>query len=272
VRGTTGRAISPEAAQRRRVRTPVLAVTAFAWVATLLTPVASVVHSNAMDSGRHSSLDMAMGAPPHTAAMTHVSTDIAVGSLPGFLAMWLLMLAAMMSPVLIGPLRHLATRSLRGRRLVAQASFVAGYAAIWSVGGVLLMVIADVLDRLDAATPIAVGVATLWQLTPVKQRCLNGHHIRPSLAAFGLSADLAALRFGARLGAWCIGSCWALMLLPLVLMDHQLVAMAVVTVWIWAEQLEFPALATWRVRLPARAILVARAAATRLVRPRPAQS
>ena len=249
-----------------------LVIAALAWATTLMTPVGSVAQSTAMNSAGHDPMDMAMGAPPPTGAMTRLSTDIAVGSLPGFLGMWLIMLAAMMSPVLIGPLRHLAARSLPGRRFAAQTLFVAGYAAMWSVAGVLLLAIADVLDRLGPATPIAVGVAILWQLTPVKQRCLNGHHIRPSLAAFGLPAGVAALRFGARLGAWCVGSCWALMLLPLVLMDHQVTAMAVVTVWIWAEQLEFPALAKWRVRLPARAILVAHAAAMRLVRPRLAQS
>lgn len=263
---TTGRPISPAAAERRRVRTPVLAVTALAWVTTLLVPVASVGHSSAMHS-----TDMAMGAPAHSAAMTHMSTDVSAGSLPGFLGMWLLMLAAMMSPVLIGPLRHLGARSLPGNRFVAQVLFVAGYAAIWSVAGVLLLALADVVNRLGPSTAIAVGLAILWQLTPVKQRCLNGHHIRPSLAAFGVPAELAALRFGVRLGAWCIGSCWALMLLPLVLMDHQLMAMAVVTLWIWAEQLEFPALARWRMRVPTRAVLVARAATTRLIRPSPAQ-
>jgi predicted metal-binding membrane protein len=266
MRATAGRASSPAAAERRRVRTPVLAVTALAWVTTLIGPLASLAHSGAMHS-----TDMAMGASAHSGAMTQMSTDVSAGSLPGLLGMWLLMLAAMMSPVLIGPLRHLGARSLPGHRFAAQALFVAGYAVIWSIAGVLLLAAADVVDRLASPTGIAVGLAIVWQLTPVKQRCLNGHHIRPSLAAFGFPARLGAARFGVRLGVSCIGSCWALMLLPLVLMDHQLMAMAAITLWIWAEQLEFPALARWRMRVPTRAILVCRAATTRLIRPRPAQ-
>lgn len=263
MRGTTERAASPEARERRRVRTPVLAVTALAWFVTAIvfTTPSSSMHSDG------DSMGMAMGTPS-SHGMGQMTTHISAGGLPGFLGMWLLMLTAMMSPVLIGPLRHLGSRSLPGHRFAAQTLFVAAYAAMWSLAGVLLLAVADGLDRLGAAAAVAIGVAVLWQLTPVKQRGLNGHHSRPSLSAFGWHAEVAALRFGARLGASCVGSCWALMLLPLVLTRHQLAAMAVATLWIWAEQLEFPALARWRLRVPTRAILVARAATTRLVQPR----
>lgn len=259
---------SAEARERRRVRTPVLAVTALGW---LVTAIVFVGHSGTAHA-RDDSMGMAMGSSAHADGMSSMSTYLSAGSLPAFLGMWLVMLTAMMSPVLIGPLRHLGARSLTGQRIAARALFVAAYATLWSLAGLLLLAVADALDHLTAAGSIAVGAAVLWQLTPVKQRCLNGHHSRPPLAAFGRPARLAALRFGGRLALWCIGSCWTLMLLPLVLTNHQLAAMAAVTCWIWAEQLEFPALARWRVRVPTRAILVARVAATRLVQPRPAQS
>jgi len=264
VRATTERAASPEARERRRVRTPLLVVTGLAWLvtATMFARPSSSMHADG------DSMGMAMGAPAHTHGMSRMTAHISAGGLPGFLGMWLLMLTAMMSPVLIAPLRHLGSRSLPGHRFAARAMFVVAYAAVWCGSGVLLLMVADVLDRLGAAAPVAIGVAVLWQFTPVKQQCLNGHHSRPSLAAFGWQAELAALRFGARLGAWCVGSCWTLMLLPLVLTSHPLAVMGVVTLWIWAEQLEFPGLARWRVRVPTRAILVARAATTRLVQPR----
>jgi hypothetical protein len=49
------------------------------------------------------------------------------------------------------------------------------------------------------------------------------------------------------------------MLLPLVVPNDQLAVMAAVTLWIWAEQFEFPALAAWRIRIPTRAVLIVRA-------------
>jgi predicted metal-binding membrane protein len=55
----------------------------------------------------------------------------------------------------------------------------------------------------------------LWQATPVRTQCLRRCHDLTPLSAFGLAADWASLRFGARLGVFCIGACWALMLLPM---------------------------------------------------------
>jgi predicted metal-binding membrane protein len=193
-----------------------------------------------------------------------MTMQLSAGSLPALLGMWLVMLTAMMSPLLIGLLRHLGVQSLARRRRWAWSLFVAGYAAVWALGGLLLLGAAGLLDRIGAPGVAAVSVAALWQFTPAKQRCLNRHHARPPLAAFGRKAELAALRFGAGQGIWCIGSCWALMLLPLVLHTHQLTVMAAVTLWIWAEQFEFPSLATWRVRIPTRALLIVRAAAVRI--------
>lgn len=261
--GTIERALSPAARERRRVRTPVLGVTALAW---LVTAGAPLVRSGPTQHG-DDSMGMAMSTPSSTHPMHHVSTGLSAGALPGFLGMWLLMVTAMMSPLLVGPLRHLGARSLPRRRAVASVLFLAAYAAVWSAGGVLLLAMTDFLDRLGPGAAIALGVAGSWQFSPVKQRCLNGHHRRPSLAAFGRQADLAALRFGARHGAWCVGSCWAAMLLPLLVTTAQTAVMAAVTLWIWAEQLEFPSSATWRVRIPTRVLLIARAAATRLLRP-----
>jgi predicted metal-binding membrane protein len=249
------------------VRTPVLAITALGWLVT-----AVLLADSGASHVDHDSMNMAMGTSVHRQAMSTMPTHLAADSLLGFAGMWLVMLTAMMSPVLIAPLRHLGARSLPRLRLTARGLFVAAYATLWSIAGLLLLALADLLDRLGAPIALAAGLAVLWQLTPVKQRCLNGHHSRPPLAAFNRSAQVSAVRFGARLALWCIGSCWTLMLLPLVLASHQLAAMAAVTVWIWAEQLEFPALARWRVRVPTRAILVARVAVTRLVQPRPAQS
>jgi predicted metal-binding membrane protein len=252
------KSLTPAARERRRVRTPVLVVTAIAWLVTLTAnPMASAsTHSN-------NSMNMAMPPGSHM-QMNHPSANTSGGSLLRFLGMWSLMLTAMMAPLLIGPLRHLGERSLSRRRPRAWLLFLASYAAIWIIGGFVLLAIADTLGR--AGPPVALASVVLWQLSPVKQRCLNRHHARPAIAAFGGKADRDALRFGAVCAVWCFGSCWTLMLLPLIFMNAQLAVMAGVTLWIWAEQFDTPVAATWRLRLPSRALRVAASSTAPLLR------
>ena len=48
---------------------------------------------------------------------------------------WLLMIAAMMLPLLVVPIRQVAFRSYRWRRGKAVAGFIAGYSAVWIITG-----------------------------------------------------------------------------------------------------------------------------------------
>jgi predicted metal-binding membrane protein len=178
---------------------------------------------------------------------------------------WPLMLTAMMAPLLIPALRHVYTRSLPRRRSRAITLLIAGYAATWSMGWLILHAVATAVHATlphDGAV-IAVGLlaAVLWQLSAGKQVCLNRRHAHPPIATFGRAADTAALRFGVTHAFWCIGSCWALMLLPLLYDDSHLIVMAIVTLWIWAEPFDTPVRPTWRLRVPITAarILVATA-------------
>ena len=86
----------------------------------------------------------------------------------------------------------------------------------------------------------------------MKQRCLNRNHNHRELAAFGLAADVDVLRFGLTHGVWCVGSCWALMLFPMLLSEGHLAAMAVVTFLMISERLEQPQQLRWRVSLRGR--------------------
>ena len=138
--------------------------------------------------------------------------------------------------------------------------FVMAYDGVWTLGGIALLGVASLLERTHAAVAIALSVAIFWQLTPIKQRCLNRHHSRPSLATFGGAADLDASWFGARSGCWCFGSCWSLMLLPLVVMSSQLAVMAAVTIWIWAEGFDKPNRPSWHASLPTTAARIVGAA------------
>jgi predicted metal-binding membrane protein len=166
-------------------------------------------------------------------------------------ASWLLMLVAMMSPVLIPPIYQIRFRSFRYRRVRSIALFVAGYAAIWmALGGVLMAMELAVNFAPRAFLPSAcmAFIALVWQCSPIKQRCLNRCHAHTELAAFGAAADWDAIRFGTTHGLWCAGSCWALMLLPMLLPWGQVPAMALVSALIFSERLERPMLPSWRWR------------------------
>jgi hypothetical protein len=177
---------------------------------------------------------------------------------------WGLMLLAMMTPVVAAPLAHLVDRSFATRRLTLLILFVTGYGATWTGVGIVLLAVAAALDTWGhrvAIVGIGIAVALTWQCSPAKQRCLNRCHVWPPLPAFGLDASLAAARFGAVHGWWCAGSCWPVMLVPLLLSSGHLVAMAAGTLLIVGERLEHPASPAWRWRGPSRAYRFARARA-----------
>ncbi len=165
---------------------------------------------------------------------------------PASLALsWALMLAAMMLPVVAGPLRHVRDRSFARRRGRAMLLFVLGYFAVWMAVGLVLQLVAV---PMPLALGLAFAVAMAWQVSPAKQWCLNRCHRRPQLAAFGVAADRDAINFGLTHGASCAGACCALMLLMLLAGEGQLVAMIAVTLLVFAERLERPAPLAWRWR------------------------
>jgi predicted metal-binding membrane protein len=132
---------------------------------------------------------------------------------------WAAMLLAMMTPLIWQPLTHVWERSLTERRVRAVLLFFAGYIGIWMACMAILALAALALrvaaGSAIAAFAIAVGLAALWQMTPVKARFLRRCHVLRPLPAFGLAADIASFRFGIEISRSCIVTCWALMLLPL---------------------------------------------------------
>ena len=167
------------------------------------------------------------------------------------------MLVAMMGPMLIAPVRHVRERSFGRRRRRAVALFVAGYAAMWMPAGAFLMLAAMAVPRAPGFVAIAAALALVWQFSPLKQISLNRSHTHPELAAFSGAADLEALRFGFTHGVWCVASCSALMLLPLLVTRGHVAAMAVVSLWIIGERIERPMAARWQLRGPRKAARIA---------------
>ena len=156
-------------------------------------------------------MDMGLWGMPGTMGMSFGS----------FLVMWTLMMAAMMLSS-VAPLATLYERTVtsqRGPRLTALAT---GYVLAWGATGIVAFVVADVFgdiaaDRATLAQWVAIGcfvAAGLYQLTPLKMRCLD--HCRSPLGHLihyiGFRGPLRDVRAGVHHGLFCLGCCWALML------------------------------------------------------------
>jgi predicted metal-binding membrane protein len=174
---------------------------------------------------------------------------LAFASPASLVAGWSLMVLAMMPPLIARPLLHVRAQSLARRRLRAMLLFGAGYGSVWLAAGVVLLPLAWLL-------PISVValLALIWQVSPIKQACLNRCHRLPALSAFGLAADLDALGFGVGHALWCVGTCGPLMLLAESVQAGTglIVAMPIAALFMLAERFERPGPFVWRLRLPLR--------------------
>jgi predicted metal-binding membrane protein len=141
-------------------------------------------------------------------------------------ALWLLMIAAMMLPVMLETLCATATRSLWRRRHRAIAGFLVGYFTPWLALGVVAAGLRGAAwTHTDAAPAFGFAVAALWQSTPPYRRAVAACERRLPLAPDGWRADRDCLRFGGAIGRACVASCWALML-GCALSGHGIIAMA----------------------------------------------
>lgn len=242
--------MTPAARERSQVRAPILFVSGAAWILLVFGPGETALVTHCLPE---------MGATPSKASLALLATTL---NPPASLALgWAVMLTAMMAPLVIPPVRHVRNSSFARRRARAIGLFIAGYSAIWMAAGAILMPLALVVRFADPGSfwPLALvtSVVLVWQFSPVKQRSLNRGHVHPELAAFGRAADIHALRFGLTHGGWCVGSCWALMLWPMVIGHGHFAGMAAVAVWQIGERLDRPTPPHWRWRGPGKAVRIA---------------
>lgn len=155
---------------------------------------------------------------------------------------WTLMIVAMMFPLLVPMIGHVAGRSFAPRRGRSVALFVAGYALVWlgaaGVASVALVVARAGVETLNLAPwagLIGCGLAALWQLSPAKVRAVNRCHGTMPLAAWGMAADRDAAAFGLLHGTRCVRACLPAMALPL-LGGYGAVAMLAVFAILLAER------------------------------------
>jgi predicted metal-binding membrane protein len=169
-----------------------------------------------------------------------------------FLAMWVTMMVAMMMPT-VAPmvLAHLGVMRRRGGGVASTFVFIAGYLLVWSAFGALPLLaykaFAPIAEdpRWLAALPALAGgilmVAGAYQFTAWKRICFE--HCQ-SPFAFIASHDFgggaaSALRAGLLHGAFCLGCCWAVTMVLLVVGLMNLMWMAVIFALFMVEK-------TWR--------------------------
>jgi predicted metal-binding membrane protein len=157
---------------------------------------------------------------------------------------WFAMLLAMMTPVIWQPLSHLWSRSLAQRRWRAATLFCCGYFTVW-MAAVAILTLGAVGLRVLSGGPlqsfaIAGIIALLWQATALKLKFRRRCHVLPPLPAFGWGAEAASLRFGAQIGGACVGTCWAIMLVPLTAEAAHTPLMLVAAVLMLAERYSEP--------------------------------
>lgn len=146
-----------------------------------------------------------------------------------FCGMWIVMMAAMMLPTAIPMLRVFAhmrsQKSARGSFDYSPFMFLSGYVLVWTIFSVvaaLMHVQVSAVGGLNKdgalASSLLAGLVCLtvgvYQATPLKHACLV---LCQSPMAFFLSSwrngTFGALLMGIRHGVFCVGCCWALMLM-----------------------------------------------------------
>lgn len=184
-----------------------------------------------------------MGTGPGTMGLT----------LAEFMPVWVAMMSAMMLPA-VAPVASMYLRGVRMQsngwlRVFRVGTLVVGYLAVWTAFGVFAFVAAWGSERLAEIAPRAAlwagalifTVAGFYQLTPLKDRCLK--HCRSPLGLllhFGSYSGRARdLRVGLAHGGFCLGCCWALMVVLIAVGIMNVIWMAALAVLIFLEK-------TWR--------------------------
>lgn len=197
------------------------AATGFAWLLTVYQAI---------------SMSMPMGIAVRGGAVAEGMAGMAMGGLAAtgwsfqnaviFVAIWTVMMAAMMLPAAATMIFMFASAQSRREREVAVPTwiFVAGYILVWAAAGVAVYVIVEIGSELATNltqpertkwAPLALGItiaaAGLYQFTPIKRVCLS--HCRSPFAFIAQhwrDGRIGALTMGLRHGAYCFGCCWAL--------------------------------------------------------------
>jgi predicted metal-binding membrane protein len=171
---------------------------------------------------------------------------------PLFIAMWAVMMVAMMfptsAPMILMFARVHRDKRERGQPFVPTWVFVTSYMVVWTLAGVVAYAVALGAEELakqstwliDNAARLGGGVlvlAGLYQLSPLKRSCLSKCRT-PLDFILGSWRDgyVGSFRMGLEHGSYCLGCCWLLFVILFPLGVMNVGAMVAITVLIFAEK------------------------------------
>lgn len=162
-----------------------------------------------------------------------------------FLAVWTGMMAAMMAPS-VAPVGALYARTVQTSRAPRLVAFGFSYLLVWAAAGIPALLLATWLDSLTmdsaragrVALAGALAVCGLYELSPLKQACLR--HCRSPLGLLmhysSYHGELRDFRAGFHHALYCLGCCWALMVVLIAVGTMNLLAMALLALVILLEK------------------------------------
>ena len=169
-----------------------------------------------------------------------------------FLAIWVVMMIAMMfptaAPMILAFARVQRDRRSGGRAFVPTWVFVGAYLLVWTLFGVLAYLGALFVQGLAQQVPwlmmnaarIGGGILVLagvYQLTPLKRVCLAKCRTPLDFILHAWREGYAgSFRMGLEHGIYCLGSSWLLFVLLFPLGIMNIAAMALLTALIFAEK------------------------------------
>ena len=168
------------------------------------------------------------------------------------LSMWAVMMVGMMLPS-VSPMvliyAAVARKSEEQSMPVASTwAFTLGYVIIWIVFSLLATIAQWGLDQAALLSPMMVAnspwmgagilvAAGIYQMLPIKEACLK--HCRSPMhfiSTHWQPGKIGALKMGLSHGVFCVGCCWALMLLLFVGGVMNLVWIAAITIFVLLEK------------------------------------
>lgn len=198
--------VASQATRRRRVPPVIVAAIVTAWAVAIAADLTGASHLLHHDT-------LIEGDVPFLAGVTI------------FLLAWQLMIVAMMLPSSLPLVRMFRVVSARqphpGR---ATAALIAGYAVVWTGFGLAAFFLDAGVHRMVDTLPwlgrhpelLAASVLVLagaFQFSDLKDQCLREcRHPGPFLISRYDRGAGAAMRLGLAHGIFCLGCCWALML------------------------------------------------------------
>lgn len=166
--------------------------------------------------------------------------------------MWAVMMLGMMlpsaTPVILLYVRVVRHNAKNSDPLIHTSAFFTGYVVVWTVFSAVATILQFVLEQaallstmMTSLSPVFAGfvliIVAVYQWTPYKDACLQRCRSPVSfLSTYWQDGSNGAFQMGLIHGTYCLGCCWALMLLLFVGGVMNLLFIAAITILVLVEK------------------------------------